>query len=376
MFIIDTIYSLHGTEKYLLNFVKRLDKERFVPVIVSLDHRDSVAEEFYLLNVPIISLPIKKLYSPLSVVKYIKLYRFIKKYKIDIIETIHRTSDLVGPVIGRFAGVKKIISNRRDMGFMRTCRDDSAYRIVDRFVDRIKCNSYAAAKYFSRLEHLPIEKFDVMYNGVGIDTNYVSDSEKSGLRIKYGIKEEELVVGIVGGIKKVKGHIEFLEMAKIISEEHDNVKFIIVGGRSKLNGDEYYDGIRQLCMDKGLGEKVIFTGFIKDTPGITSLFDIAVLSSYTEGCSNALLEYMAMGKPVIATVVGGNSELVVDGETGYLVPPKDAQMLAEKVNLLLNSDINRQTMGIKGRKRAAEKYDISNIVNENMEYYSQLFTYS
>jgi glycosyltransferase involved in cell wall biosynthesis len=372
MFIIDRIFGLYGTEKYLLNFVERLDKERFMMVIVSLDQRDKIAEKFYKLGIPIIKLPIKKMYLPHSFMRYIKLYCFIKRYKIDIIETIHRTSDFIGPIIGRLAGVKVVISNRRDMGFMRTKKDDIVYRIVDRFVDRIKCNTKAATKHFSQLEKVPISKFDVSYNGVEIKKYDISEYAKKKIKDQYGIKENEIVVGVLGGVKEVKGHIEFLEMAKILSQTHDNIKFLVVGGGIKASGDEHFDYIKNLSIDKGLEAKVIFTGFIKDIVRILPVFDIAILPSYTEGCSNVLLEYMASEKPVIATNVGGNPELVVDGVTGFLVPPQNAYILAEKVNILLHSGDYRQKMGEKGLDRIKVSFEINNIVNQAMKYYAKL----
>lgn len=372
MYIIDMIAGLHGTEKYLLNLLKLMDKKRYSPIVVSLHSRYDVAEEFYGIGIPIIKLPVKKTCSPLSMRAYKRLYDLMKKYEIDVVETIHKTSDFIGPVIGRLAGAKVIISNRRDMGFMRTSRDEIAYRIVDRFVDRIKCNSKAAANHFSALEKVPITKFDVSYNGVEIGNYDMFAQDNNGIKDQYGIKEDEMVVGVLGGVKGVKGHIEFLEMAKNVSEKHGNVKFLVVGGGYKTEGDEYFDFIKKLSIEKELKGKVIFTGFIKDVTRILSVFDIAVLPSYTEGCSNVLLEYMAAGKPVIATNVGGNPELVMDGITGFVVPARDGNALAEKVNLLISSYKTRQEMGKEGFDRARECFDIKKVIDYEMMHYEKL----
>ena len=376
MFIIDMIAGLHGTEKYLLNFVKLIDKQSFSPVIVSLHHTYAVAEEFYDIGIPIIKLPIKKTYSPFSIRKYKKLYDIIKEYKIDVLETIHRTSDFIGPIIGRLAGVNVIISNRRDMGFMRTQKDEIVYRIIDCFVDRIKCNTKAAANHFSQLERVPIAKFDVSYNGVAIGGYDISEDAKKKIKEEYGIKENEIVVGVLGGVKKVKGHIEFLEMAEILLQTHDNVKFLVVGGGYKTEGDEYFDYIKKLSIEKKLKENIIFAGFIKDIVRILPIFDIAILPSYTEGCSNVLLEYMAAGKPVVATDVGGNPELVVDGVTGFIVPSQDAHILAEKVGILLSSCESRHEMGKEGFDRMKSFFDVNKIIDAEMRYYEKLISQS
>lgn len=370
------IAGLHGTEKYLYNFIRLLDKQTFSPVIVSLHHKYGIAEEFYEIGIPIIKLPIKKMYSPFSIIEYIKLYGFMKRYKINIVETIHRTSDLIGPIIARLAGVKIVISNRRDMGFMRTKKDNIAYLIIDRFVDRIKCNTKAATIYFSQLEKVPISKFDVSYNGVEIGGYDISEYNKKIIKERYGIKGNEIVVGVLGGVKKFKGHVEFLEMAKILAQTHDDVKFLIVGGGYKSRGDEYFDYIKKLNIEKGLERKVIFTGFIKNIAMILPAFDIAILPSYTEGCSNVLLEYMAAGKPVVATDVGGNPELLVDGVTGFIVPSQNACILAEKVDVLLYSSNDRQKMGKKGLDRIEEFFDINKVIDGEMKYYEKLISQS
>jgi len=372
MFIIDMIAGLHGTEKYLLNFVKLIDKQRFSPVIVSLHHTYPVAEEFYDIGIPIIKLPIKKTYSPSSIRKYKKLYDIIKEYRIDILETIHKTSDFIGPIIGRLAGVNVIISNRRDMGFMRTQKDEIAYRIIDRFVDRIKCNTKAAANHFSQLERVPIAKFDVSYNGVEIGGYDISEDAKKKIKEEYGIKENEIVVGVLGGVKKVKGHIEFVQMAKTLLQSHDNVKFLVVGEGYEIDRDEYFDYVKKLSVEEGLKENVIFTGFIKDVVKILPIFDIAILPSYTEGCSNVLLEYMAAGLPVIATNVGGNPELVSHGVTGFIVPPRDVNALIDETELLLSSKCLRKKMGKGGYQAVCKEHSLCCVVTEQMLYYEKL----
>lgn len=372
MFIIDMIAGLHGTEKYLYNFIRLIDKQKFSIIIVSLYHKYKVAEEFYDLCIPIIRLPINKLYSPFSFNKYIYLYRIMRKYQIDILETIHRMSDFIGPIIARLAGVKIVISNRRDMGFMRTRIDDFMYRAIDHLVDRIKCNSKAAIKYFSQRDSVSISKFDISYNGVEVRHREISDYDKNNIKKEFGIKEDEIVIGLVGGVKKVKGHIEFIEMAQHLTHVHNNVRFLIVGGGYESGKDEYFDYIKKLSFEKGLDTRIIFTGFVKKVFRFLSILDIAILPSYTEGCSNVLLEYMSAGLPVIATNVGGNPELVAHGVTGFIVPPRDANALIDKAELLLSSKCLRRKLGKTGYETVCKKHSLSCVVTEQMFYYEKL----
>jgi len=370
--MIDRIAGLHGTEKYLYNFLNVLDKGRFSPIIVSLYSEERIAPEFFTLGVRVYSVPIKKLYEPVSFKQYHVLYRLIKNERVDLIETIHRTSDLVGPIIGRLAGTKVIVSNRRDMGFLRTSKDDVAYRVVDRLVDRIKCNTCAAALRFSKIEGCPLSKFDISYNGIDQDLYRISDADRVQTRKKYGILPKEIVIGVIGGVKKVKGHREFIEMAEALSRTYPHLRFLVVGGGYKKTGDDYFKEIQELSSHKGLNGAVLFTGHLPNPIPELSIFDIAVLPSYTEGCSNALLEYMASEKPVVATDVGGNPELVTDEVTGFIVPRGDVPSLVQKVSYLIDSKDLRSKMGTAGGKKVKRFFSMSKIIDAQMNYYENL----
>jgi glycosyltransferase involved in cell wall biosynthesis len=121
--------------------------------------------------------------------------------------------------------------------------------------------------------------------------------------------------------------------------------------------------------DLGLGSRVIFFGDQRDVGAYLAAFDIAVLTSDTEGCSNFLLEAMALGKPIVATDVGGNRELVYQGESGVLVPPRDGEALAyEIINLLRNPTLAR-SMGQAGKEKVTTRFSVENMVSQYESLY-------
>ncbi|RLG99177.1 glycosyltransferase, partial [Candidatus Bathyarchaeota archaeon] len=124
-----------------------------------------------------------------------------------------------------------------------------------------------------------------------------------------------------------------------------------------------------------LKEKVTFVNFKEDVYKILKLFDVFVLSSVTEGISLTLLEAMASGLPVVVTNVGGNPEVVVDGETGFLVPPKNPEKMAEAIITLLKNKELAKKMGVAGRKRVEEKFSLERMVREYEEIYRNLLKY-
>ena len=117
---------------------------------------------------------------------------------------------------------------------------------------------------------------------------------------------------------------------------------------------------------------MLFLGKRDDIFNILALTDISVLSSVKEGFSNVILESMAASKPVVATDVGGNREAIVDGETGYIVPPKDYNLLAEKIELLINDRKKREEMGIMGKKRVENEFSIKIMAEKTKKLYFDL----
>jgi glycosyltransferase involved in cell wall biosynthesis len=154
-------------------------------------------------------------------------------------------------------------------------------------------------------------------------------------------------VGIIANLTPVKGHELFLEMARILVDRGLEPEFWLVG-RDKDSGDQVRAQVESLCLRK----HVQFLGYQSDIPRVLANLDVVVSSSHMECCPVNVIEAMACGRPVVVTRVGGSPELVEDGQTGVVVPPRDPSAMADAVGYLLQNESLREAMGKAGRARA------------------------
>ena len=206
-------------------------------------------------------------------------------------------------------------------------------------------------------EGVPLEQSRVIHDGVDLAL-FDGAIDREAIRRSLGLSREHVAVGIVSRLVPGKGHRDdLLPAIAQISREFPQVRCIIVGGDPEP-GQPCLQEVQRRVRDLGLERSVLFTGWRDDIPSITSAFDIAVQSSrYIEGFGTALLEAMALGKPVVATAVGGIPELVEDGTTGFLVPPADSGALAAAIRRLVVEGAARERMGRAGRARLEQLFD-------------------
>ncbi len=167
-----------------------------------------------------------------------------------------------------------------------------------------------------------------------------------------------------------KGHEEFLKAAKQVSDKFNNLKFLIVGEASR-GEDDYVLSIKNLAVQLGL-KNILFTGFRSDTPDVLSAMDIFIFPSHAEAFGIALIEAMAMERPTICADSDGVLDIAVDNETGLLFNVKDADDLAEKMEILILDPEKCKTMGKNARKRVIDKFEIEKLTDHTLSYYSKL----
>jgi glycosyltransferase involved in cell wall biosynthesis len=190
----------------------------------------------------------------------------------------------------------------------------------------------------------------MVYNGINPAHFFISKEDKA--------VNAKKTIGIIGRLAAVKDHKNLINAFKLAREKLKNIELMIVGdGPLKQELESY-------VQEMGLAESVVFTGARRDIAQLLSGFDIFILSSLDEGMPITLLEAMAAGVPVIATKVGGIPEIVVDGKTGFLVPPQAPDKLAEKIYLLLENGKLADLMGKEGRKSVDENFSIGKMVSK------------
>jgi len=192
------------------------------------------------------------------------------------------------------------------------------------------------------------DKFSVVHSGIKLDKFSNLSADPATMRRKLGIAEGDLVVGTTGRLTPVKGHRHLIEAAGNIVDARPNTTFVFLGD------GELSDELKNMASRLGMKEKVKFLGWRPDVAEVMSVFDLFVLPSLNEGMGRVLVEAMALGKPIVASDVGGIPDLVVHGKNGCLVPPGDAQSLSAAIRDLLENPEKRKRMGENGKKIAAD----------------------
>jgi L-malate glycosyltransferase len=174
------------------------------------------------------------------------------------------------------------------------------------------------------------------------------------------------IVAVVAVLEERKGHRFLLEAARILKDRGRKITYQLAGDGS------HKAQLQQMVRSLGLQQQVSFVGFVKDVPQFLTSADLLVLPSLHEGLGVAALEGMAAAKPIVGTRVGGLAELIVDGETGLLVPPGHCTALAEAIETLLENPLAAQAMGRKGAERVLKSFTIEQMAKQNEEYYYAL----
>ncbi len=367
LYIIDKLVPA-GTQTNILEIVRNLDKNKFEPHVIALLEGGELFDEFVQCGVTPILLNVKRAYG-LSGMKALGfMWKFMKRKKIDIVQNHFLHADILGTAAARLAGVKKVISTRRDEGFWRSYRQLLINRMMNCFNDGILVNSYAVQRAVLSNEKVHPKKIEVIYNGIS-ESRFVSDdAERQQIRSEMGIAKDEIIIGSVGNMRHtIKGQHYLIKAMSYVIKQNDKAKLVLVGDGELRK--QYED----LAVKMGINDKVIFYGSSRKIPALMNAFDIFCLPSLTEGFSNSLLEAMLSEKPVVATNVGGNPEIIKEGVTGFLVPAQDSANIGYCLVKLANNKEITAEFGKQARKRALSLFSLKRMITEHENVYSRLF---
>ncbi|MEW6067963.1 MAG: glycosyltransferase [Nitrospirota bacterium] len=371
LYMIDQLKGGAGTERHLVNLAIHLDKDKFNSMICFFEGRNGSLQQTVLeQGIPVKNLNLSRIYAPKAILQAIKLAGIIKKNKIDIVQTFHFKSDTYGVLVSKLSGVSKIISSRRDTGDLKKPRQIFLNKLMNRFIDQfiMVCNS--VGERFHKSEHIPKDKTITIYNGVDLKRfNPDNGIPFEKIRKDLDIKESDFVIGITAIFRPEKAYHIFFEGIEKAMPVIKNLKVLVLGyGVTK----EYFE---DYCSKRPLNHIVRFMGYVENVEDYLSLMDVfCLVPNKNEGFSNAILEAMAMGKPVIATDVGGNAESVLHNETGIIIPPDDSDSLAEAILELYKNPAKRLKMGEKARKRAEEQFPMEKMIREHENLYEKIFS--
>lgn len=369
LYITSLFGKMGGAERNIYDIVCNIDKNRFTPYVFCLKGGELVEEiKSKGINAKIIDL--EKIFSIQGLKKGIDLFRFIRKEGIQVVVTYHHDADIWGGITAKLARVPIVISSRRDIGYQLQKKHVWMYRILNRFYTKIISVSDAVKREIVNREWADPDKIVTIYNGVK-HQNYQCNTNKddaAAIKESLGIEPSKIIIGALGAFRPIKGQIYLVKAIAEVVKKHSNIKVLMVG--YKETG--YYKEVQQLINELGLKEYFICTGDRYDIPRLLSIMDIFVLPSISEGLSNALLEAMSAGKPVIATHSGGNPEVVIHNETGLLVPPCGSTALSSAIQMLLEDEKLRNSIGSKGQNRVEKEFSLKKMVERNEELYEFL----
>jgi len=356
VFLTSVLDSLGGSEKNIWDLVRNLPATRFQSYVLALKG-GATLREIAKLGIYAEDLAMDSILSPRGILKAFKLLRFFRNEKIDILMTYHEDADIVGGLLGSLAGIPVIISNKLDMGYQVSWKLSLLYGYVNWCFTRFIAVSNGVKERIAKAQMIPLSRIEVIYNGTEIP-DIVPIKRTHYLHTLLRLPEHQRLVGMVASFRAIKGHEYFVRAAAKITQQYEDVDFIIIG----YTGTDYYTKISALIAELGLHAKVHCMGHRKDIRALLQSLDIFVLSSLHEGFSNAILEAMAEGLPVIASRRGGNPEIVTT-ENGILVEPGDVDMLAAAITRLLANRTVRQEMGRRGLELVRNQFSLSRAVS-------------
>ena len=299
-----------------------------------------------------------------------RLGRFIAHHSVDVVHCqLSRDISTIVPAVRLSFGRVPVILSKRVGSYVS--KRDPLHRLTYAGVRYVLAISNVIHR--NVLDTTPVPPEHVITFHDAVDTDLFSPARITGssLRREFGLGDDIIVVGFVGRFSPGKGHEELLEAAGIIRQQRPNVRFLVVGEASY--GERHYElNIRTQARAMGLEGVVLFAGFRKDIPDAMAAFDLLAFPSHAESFGVVLIEAMAMELPVVSSDCDGVLDIVVDGETGLYVPPRNAAELASALLRLIDSPETRHRMGKAGRTRVLELFDQQKQIDALVEIYRDL----
>ena len=342
------LLAVGGSEVTLLNLARGLPRDRFTPMVWCSERDGPVGDSLRASGIPVYVRPL----DSVGTTEWLHALRPV------IFHSFSYRRDSRDVTTASLAGISPVITSRHNMRHW-----DREGRVQPWEIERndltsvVVANSYRVAAHCRAIEQLPPEKIRAIQNGV--HTPELARSNRAA--------KNKLLIGSVGNLRKVKGYEVLLKAIAAAAVRTSNFHVVICGA-------DYGElrELKRLRAELGLDDYVTFLGSRLDMEAIYADLDLYVQSSHSEGMPTAILEAMAHGLPVVTTSVGGCGEAVVDGDTGLVTDPGDANALSAAMLRLMEDATMRAHMGAAGRRRASAHFNIERVIREHTELYSSL----
>ena len=357
-FVIDRLGTA-GTELQLSSLIERLDRSKVLPYLCLLKDPLSSKNGIIPQDCPTIRLGVRSFHSPSTLRAAWRFARFLRREEIDIVQVHFPDSTYFAVPIAKLARVPHVVRTRRNLGHWVTARDRWLGRLLNCGTDATLANCDACRQAVITQEGVRPDSVAVIENGVKLwrfaDVASVSLSDKGS----------PTSVGMVANYRPLKGSDVFVKAAKILSESRPNVTFQVAGFGNR-------GPVLEMTREMGIEDRFQVHDQVDDVPSFLSGLDVAVLPSRTEGLSNSLLEYMAAGRPIVATAVGGTPEVIEDCVHGLLVPAGDAEATARAIDRILRDPSLAARLGAAAKARVWQHNSMETMTRQHESFYSNL----
>jgi glycosyltransferase involved in cell wall biosynthesis len=340
-----------GAERMLLNLIDRLDPVRWRSVVITW-REGWLHEELRRRQLPVMALPLARRLDPAWIGR---CRRLMREWDVRLLHAHEFAMNTYGAAVSQVTGVPLIATVHGKGYYPERVHRRIAYRFVARSAFRMVAVSRDVERFLADTLRVRAAALVTLYNGVDASA-LARPTGGDRVRRELGLTAGQPVVGVIGNLLPVKGHVHLVRAAARLVGAYPDVA-ILLSGRP-IQQAELEAEARTL----GVERHVRFLGFRDDVPALLDAMDVFVLPSLSEGLSLALLEAMAAAKPVVATRVGGNPELVVDGETGHLVPPRDPDALATAIARVLADRAAAARLGRQARQRVLDEFSVERMV--------------
>lgn len=366
---------LGGAEEYLYLLISGLDQRRYNIRFVCIDEQalapllDRLAQRG--IQIHVLKAGAASRAGRLDYRQLVSLWRHLRRHPTDILHVNMPDpySCRFAILVAKWAGAPVIVATNhlptldpRRFTWKGQAMLLLAQQYIDMTIIESRINRQAALIHYK----LDPMRTVTIYHGIDVQ-RFDSTADNQQMRHVLGLTPEDMVIGAVGRLTSQKAHDVLLQAAAIAKKEFASLKCLIVGEGPMRTA------LEQQARELHLGDNVIFTGYRRDIPALLGIFDVFVLPSRFEGLPLSILEAMAAGKPVIASAVDGIPEVVIDGQTGLLIPPSDPQALANAMLWLAHNPSEAQAMGRAGRCRVASLFNQERMVKETESLYQALY---
>lgn len=350
--------EIGGAEMMLLKTLPRMQAAFNNRVCCIMGH-GPMSERLEKTGIPVYYLNLKNIFDLRVIIRFKKI---TKEFQPDILVTYLIHADIFGRILGKIFGVKKIICSVRakliQPKYLPFLFLDA---LTSPLVAHYHFNSQAVADMYYKFFFLPKRKITVIPNGLEIEKYDIHiDTQKK--KEEFGIYQNKTVLGYTAKLRKQKGHKYLITaFAKVLRNNKDVVLILIGDGAERRN-------IEKQAQNLGISNDLILLGNRDDIPEILQIIDIFVFPTLFEGMSNALMEAMAAGKPIIATDIPENKELIEDGISGILVPTKNPEAMCVAINDLINKKEKNKILSITAKNKVTSLYDIMVISKKYIDF--------